>query len=190
MARALIVVDVQNDFCEGGALGVDGGNDVAAGVARLLAEEHGYDVVVATRDHHIDPGAHFSDDPDYVDSWPPHCVVGTAGVELHPELAEVQFEGVFDKGEFSAAYSGFEGADHSRDDQSLEDFLRSREVVAVDVVGIATDYCVDATALDALRAGFDTSVLVELTAAVHPENTDAVAGAWQDAGIWVTPQQD
>ncbi|MBJ7530109.1 MAG: isochorismatase family protein, partial [Nocardioides sp.] len=87
MTRALIVVDVQNDFCEGGSLAVAGGARVAADVTALLRGDHGYDHVVATQDHHVDPGAHWSSDPDYVDSWPVHCEVGTAGVELHPDLA-------------------------------------------------------------------------------------------------------
>lgn len=186
MARALIVVDVQNDFCEGGALGVKGGIAVAANVHTLLTHHHGrYDVVVATRDHHIDPGSHFSEDPDFVDSWPPHCVVGTPGVEFQEELHGITFDGIFDKGDYTAAYSGFEGTDRSKDDVGLADYLRSRGVDAVDVVGIATDYCVRATALDAREAGFDTSVLVRLTAAVHPDNTAAVVRELEETGIRV-----
>ncbi len=185
MARALIVVDVQNDFCEGGSLGVNGGIAVASNIHTLLTHDHGYDVVVATRDHHIDPGAHFSDTPDFVDSWPPHCVVGTEGAEFQEELHGIRFDGIFDKGEYSAAYSGFEGREHSQDDVLLADFLNQRGVDAVDVVGIATDYCVRATALDAVEAGFDTSVLVRLTAAVHPENNEAVVKQLEEAGAWV-----
>jgi nicotinamidase/pyrazinamidase len=109
MTTALIVVDVQNDFCEGGSLAVAGGAAVAASIGHLL-EQHPYDHVVATQDHHIDPGAHFSEAPDFVDSWPPHCVVGTSGVDLHPALEPRPFEAVFRKGEYAAAYSGFEGA--------------------------------------------------------------------------------
>lgn len=186
MARALIVVDVQNDFCEGGALGVDGGNAVAAQVAQILASDHGYDLVVATRDHHIDPGDHFSDNPDFVDSWPPHCVVGTPGVELHDAIGSYEFAGVFDKGEYSAAYSGFEGAEHSQGDVALADYLRDRAITEVDLVGIATDYCVRATAEDSVKEGFDTTVLIDLTAAVHPANRNAVAAEMRDEGIWVT----
>lgn len=102
MTRALIVVDVQNDFCEGGSLGVRGGQDVAQRIARLLATGK-YDpaLVVATKDHHIDPGDHFSDTPDFIDSWPPHCVVGTNGERLHSPLEETQFAAVFMKGEYS-----------------------------------------------------------------------------------------
>lgn len=185
MARALIVVDVQNDFCEGGSLAVAGGAAVAGAVAELLAGDHGYDVVVATRDHHIDPGDHFSDSPDFVDSWPKHCVAGTRGADFHPALAEASFDGIFDKGEYAAAYSGFEGADHGQGDVGLADFLRRREVQEVDVCGIATDYCVNATARDALEAGFDTTVLVDLTAAVHPDAVPELTEQWSDSGIWV-----
>lgn len=193
--RALIVVDVQNDFCEGGSLAVQGGAAVAASIADLLAGDHGYDLVVATRDHHIDPGPHFSDTPDYVDSWPPHCVVGTPGVDFHPnllghpDLGSPTFAGVFDKGEYSAAYSGFEGTDASSG-LGLEAFLRARGVESVDVVGIATDHCVNATARDAAAAGFDTSVLLDLTAAVTPANVPTLTDEWEDEGIWVADAPD
>lgn len=186
MARALIVVDVQNDFCEGGSLAVVGGAAVAEAIDDLLAEDHGYDLVVATRDHHIDPGPHFSDEPDFVDSWPPHCVVGTLGVEFHPNLGFRDFAAIFDKGEYSAAYSGFEGADHGKDDISLEDFLNGHGVTAVDVCGIATDHCVKATAQDSLDAGFDTTVLLGLTAAVNRDSVRALVTRWSDVGIWVS----
>ncbi len=183
MTSALIVVDVQNDFCEGGSLAVAGGAAVASQINDLLEGDHGYDVVVATRDHHIDPGPHFSDTPDYVDSWPPHCVAGTPGSELHPNLRFNRFDAVFDKGQYEAAYSGFEG---KSDGKSLEEFLRERGVTEVDVCGIATDHCVRATASDANAAGFETTVLLPLTAAVTPDNVPALVEQWQDAGIWVT----
>lgn len=170
--RALIVVDVQNDFCEGGALAVAGGAAVAAAVNDFV-DSHEYDVVVATRDFHIDPGAHFSEHPDYVDSWPVHCVVGTPGAEFHPAFdASVAGRAVFSKGAYSAAYSGFEGADE--DGTSLEQWLRAHHVTDVDIIGIATDHCVRATALDAAAAGFGTTVLLPLTAAVS-ETTAASA---------------
>lgn len=182
MTSALIVVDIQNDFCEGGSLGVEGGAAVAASIDQLLAGNHGYDVVVATRDHHIDPGSHFSDAPDFVDSWPPHCVAGTDGAAQHPNLTFDRFEGIFEKGEYEAAYSGFEGAS---DGVGLEEFLRSRGVEQVDVCGIATDHCVNATARDAAAAGFETTVLLPLTAAVTPASVTGLVETWQDAGIWV-----
>lgn len=184
MTRALIVVDVQNDFCEGGALGVDGGAAVASGVDALLGRSHGYDVVVATRDHHIDPGDHFSDHPDFVDSWPPHCVVGTPGQDLHPALAGRRFDAVFDKGSYKAAYSGFEGTIGGADDGTgLAPWLRGHGVEQVDVCGIATDFCVRATALDAAAEGFATRVLGDLTAAVHPDAVPAVIDEFGDVGI-------
>ncbi len=182
MTRALIVVDVQNDFCEGGSLAVAGGAAVASAIGELLRSDHGYDLVVATRDHHIDPGPHFSDTPDYVDSWPPHCVVGTQGVELHPNLGDPSFAAVFDKGEYSAAYSGFEGFAEAK---SLGDYLRAAEVTTVDVCGIATDHCVRATAMDAALAGYATTVLAALTAAVSPDRIGATWEALAAAGVAV-----
>ncbi|MCW5952150.1 MAG: isochorismatase family protein [Propionibacteriaceae bacterium] len=182
MSRALIVVDVQNDFCEGGSLAVGGGAAVASAISELLAGDHGYDHVVATQDHHIDPGAHFSETPDYIDSWPVHCVVGTPGADFHPGLANRPFEAVFTKGEYAAAYSGFEGA---ADGESLAEWLADHEVTEVDVVGIATDYCVRATALDAAAAGLSTRVLLDLTAAVAPERLEATLADFADAGVTV-----
>ncbi len=180
MTTALIVVDVQNDFCEGGSLAVTGGARVASDIAALIADGS-YPVVIATRDHHIDPGSHFSDTPDFVDSWPPHCVVGTSGAELHAPLEPTMFAETFFKGEHAAAYSGFEGA--SAAGTRLADWLRSHDIEAVDVCGIATDHCVRATALDAAAEGFTVRVLEGLTAAVSAENLPAVRDAWQAAGI-------
>ncbi|CAN5337066.1 isochorismatase family protein [soil metagenome] len=171
MTRALIVVDVQNDFCEGGSLAVAGGAQVAADVGALIAEGT-YDWVLATRDHHIDPGSHFSDEPDFVDSWPPHCVVGTPGEELHAPLDPSLFAAVFFKGEYEAAYSGFEGA--TSEGTKLQDWLHDRGVIDIDVCGIATDYCVRATVLDGVAAGFEVTLLNGLTAAVDPGNLDRV----------------
>src|SRR5439155_7990729 len=123
---ALVIVDVQNDFCEGGSLGVSGGAAVAAAIGRRVeSRTSGYDLVVATRDWHEDPGAHFSATPDFVDSWPAHCVAGTPGAELRPEVAGLPAD-VFDKGRRSAAYSGFEGRDEQG--RSLDQVLRSRGV--------------------------------------------------------------
>lgn len=181
--KALIIVDVQNDFCEGGSLAVTGGAAVARGINDLLAGAHGYDHVVATKDFHIDPGDHFSDRPDFVDSWPPHCVVGTDGVQFHPDLDVTPVEAVFHKGRYSAAYSGFEGTDD--DGTTLADWLRQRGVDAVDVVGIATDYCVKATAADAAAAGLTTRVLRDLTAGVAPATTDEAIDALRAAGVTV-----
>jgi nicotinamidase/pyrazinamidase len=180
MTTALIVVDVQNDFCEGGSLAVTGGARVAAEVDELIASGT-YQIVVATRDHHIDPGPHFSDTPDFIDSWPPHCVVGTEGELLHAPLEPSSFAETFFKGEYEAAYSGFEGA--SASGTSLADWLRTAGVDAVDVCGIATDHCVRATALDAAREGFTVRVLEGLTAAVSADNLASVHAQWADAGV-------
>jgi nicotinamidase/pyrazinamidase len=184
--RALVVVDVQRDFCEGGSLAVSGGAGVAAAISELLTGSHGYAHVVATRDHHIDPGTHFSAAPDFVDSWPPHCVVGTDGVEFHDALTFRDFEAVFDKGEYAAAYSGFEG--RSGEGDALADWLSARGVDQVDVCGIATDYCVRATALDSARAGFATTVLLPLTAAVAPDRLPDALTALSGAGVVVSEQ--
>lgn len=183
MGKALIVVDVQRDFCEGGSLAVSGGAAVAGRISELLAGDHGYAAVVATRDHHIDPGEHFASHPDFVDSWPAHCVVGTGGVEFHDRLTFRDFDAVFDKGEYAAAYSGFEG--RSADGSALADWLREHGVDKVDVCGIATDYCVRATAIDAAAEGFGTTVLVDLTAAVAPARLSETLSAMTDAGVTV-----
>jgi nicotinamidase/pyrazinamidase len=175
----VIVVDVQRDFCEGGSLAVAGGAALAIAISARLAEGD-YDHAVATRDHHIDPGNHFSDEPDYVDSWPVHCVVGTGGVQLHPNLDTSHLEAIFDKGEYQAAYSGFEG---SADGVGLADWLREHDIDTVEVVGIATDHCVRATALDAARNGFATTVRLDLTAGVAPGTIETALVQLAAAGV-------
>jgi nicotinamidase/pyrazinamidase len=180
MTRALVVVDVQNDFCEGGSLAVTGGAAVAAAISVYVANAD-YDHVVATRDAHRDPVGHFASEPDYVDTWPRHCVVGTPGVEFHPALDLQRVEAVFDKGAFAAASSGFEGVDSGGN--SLADWLRSHDVDQVDVAGIATDHCVRATAIDAAETGFRTTVLLNLTAGVAPETVKTAITAMTEAGV-------
>jgi nicotinamidase/pyrazinamidase len=184
--RALIVVDVQNDFCEGGSLAITGGAAVAARISEYLAGGAGYDAVVATRDYHVDPGGHFSDHPDFGKSWPPHCVAGTAGAEFHPDLDTSAVQAVFLKGEHAAAYSGFEGKDAAG--QPLEDWLRERGITETDVVGIATDYCVRATAADAAAAGFRTRVLLPLTAGAAPQSTRQALDELSAAGVELARQ--
>jgi nicotinamidase/pyrazinamidase len=182
--RALVIVDVQNDFCEGGSLAVPGGAAVARAIsARLARPDHGYQHVVATRDYHIDPGAHFSAAPDYVTSWPPHCRAGTPGADFHPGLDTGPIEAVFRKGAHAAAYSGFEGTTDSG--QPLADWLREHGVTALDVAGIATDYCVRATAADAAGAGFATRVLLDLTAGVAPDTTEAAITGLRGLGVQI-----
>lgn len=166
--KALIITDVQNDFCEGGSLEVVGGARVARDINDHVAKTH-YDHIVATKDFHIDPGSHFSDHPDYVNSWPPHCVVGTTGADFHPDLETSFIEAVFTKGQYSAAYSGFEGA--CQLGIPLTEWLCEHNIDEVVVVGIATDYCVLQTAQDAARAGFTTTVLEDLTAGVAPKTS-------------------
>jgi nicotinamidase/pyrazinamidase len=180
--RALIVVDVQNDFCEGGSLAVAGGAGVAAAITGYLtAAASGYAHVVASRDYHIDPGSHFSDHPDFANSWPPHCVAGSPGAGFHPALDTSRLRAVFLKGAHAAAYSAFEGTDEAGN--GLEDWLRDRDVDALDLVGIATDHCVKATALDGARRGFATQVLLGMTAGVAQATTQAALAELRDAGV-------
>jgi nicotinamidase/pyrazinamidase len=183
--RALVIVDVQNDFCEGGSLAVTGGAAVARAISDYLAGPDGdqYDHVVATQDFHIDPGAHFSAHPDYAQSWPAHCVVGTSGAQFHPDLDAGRIEEIFRKGQYAAAYSGFEGS--SGAGQNLQDWLTERGVTDVDIAGIATDYCVRATAIDAV-ARFDTTVLLGLTAGVATPTTEAALDSMREAGAVLT----
>jgi nicotinamidase/pyrazinamidase len=178
--RALLIVDVQKDFCEGGALELCGGGATARAITDYLDTGPGYRHVVATRDWHIRPGEHFSQHPDYVSSWPPHCVAGSPGADLHPGLAD-RIEAVFCKGRYGPGYSGFDGVDDTG--TALGAWLRDHGVDALDIVGFATDYCVRATAEDAARAGLSTRVLLGLTAAVTPETAAAAIAAMDDAGV-------
>jgi len=184
LTRALIVVDVQNDFCEGGSLAVAGGVEVAHRIsAHVVGHAQDYAVIVATADWHADPGAHFAEHPDYVDSWPPHCRIGTDGALFHPgaEPAFKYVEAIFRKGGHAAAYSGFEGFTIER--VALAEWLRDRAIEQVDVVGLATDHCVRATALDASEEGFETTVLLDLTAGVARQTTEAALAAMRAADI-------
>ncbi|GGS95095.1 nicotinamidase [Nonomuraea spiralis] len=180
MGTALIIIDVQNDFCEGGSLPVAGGSEVAAAITRHLSD-HGYDHVVATRDYHVDPGDHFSADPDFATTWPAHCVAGTPGADFHPSFDVSEVEEVFSKGAHAAAYSGFQGA--SGDGAPLAEWLAERGVNEVDVVGIATDHCVRATALDAVANGLAVRVLLDLTAGVDRTTTESAMAQMEAAGV-------
>jgi nicotinamidase/pyrazinamidase len=183
--RALVIVDVQNDFCEGGSLEVAGGNAVARAITDYLAgaDAARYDHVVASQDFHVSPGAHFSAHPDYTATWPAHCVAGTAGAEFSPELDASRVEEIFRKGAYAAAYSGFEGT--SAAGATLHDWLAEHDITDVDVVGIATDYCVRATAVDAAAAGFATTVLLGLTAGASKPTTDAAIDSMRAAGVTI-----
>ena len=188
MSRALLVVDVQNDFCEGGSLAVPGGAAVAAAITEYVTAHRGdYALVVASRDWHVDPGEHFAAAgrvPDYRVSWPVHCVAGSRGAEYHPAFGFAPDVEVF-KGEHSGAYSGFEG--HAADGRGLDEVLRSRGVDSVDVCGIATEYCVRETALSARLQGFETRVLRRLCAGLDPAGVERTVADLTAAGIEVDP---
>ncbi|MDT5349488.1 MAG: nicotinamidase/pyrazinamidase [Mycobacterium sp.] len=179
--RALVIVDVQNDFCEGGALAVTGGVAVARAVNDYLGGAPDYQHVVATKDFHIDPGDHFSDRPDYSSSWPPHCIAESRGADFPPDLDPSPIEAVFRKGAYDAGYSGFNGVDENG--TPLLEWLRQRGVDEVDVVGLTTDHCVRRTAEDAARSGLTTRVLVDLTAGVSADTTEEALAAMRNAGI-------
>lgn len=185
--RALVVVDVQNDFCEGGSLAVDGGHGVASRISEWIADHHDdYAAIVATKDWHQgtgDNGGHFALDaePDFTTTWPIHCVQGSSGADFSPNLDTGHIEAVFLKGDGRPSYSGFEGL--GPDGASLEDFLKARGIDEVDVCGIATDYCVCATALDARAAGFSVSLLDGLHAGVAPASSTAAIQQMLGAGV-------
>lgn len=187
-ANALIIVDVQNDFVEGGSLAVEGGRSVASAISGHLAVHAAdYDLVVATRDWH-DPdstnGGHFHEpgtDPDYAGTWPVHCVAHAKGSDYAPELALRHVDLHVRKGMGEPAYSGFQGV--TDDGRPLARALADAGVTTVDVVGIATDYCVRATALDARAAGLDVTVLADLTAAVAPETRESAIAELRAAGV-------
>lgn len=197
MTRALLIVDVQNDFTEGGALGVDGGNAVAAGVTELLRDRDGlgdpahprYALVAASRDWHRadgDNGGHFAAEgasPDFANTWPRHCVEGTDGADYHPALDVSRVDVHVRKGMGEPAYSAFEG--ETSTGERLADVLAKAGVDELDVVGIATDYCVRASALDALAAGFAVRVHGGLIAGVAPETSVAALKEMAAAGVKV-----
>ena len=189
MSRALIVVDVQPTFCEGGSLPVEGGNAVAEAIASFAkARRSDYALVATTQDWHIDPGAHFSDEPDFIDSWPPHGVAGTEEADLHPALAGLDADISVKKGQYAAAYSGFEGtADNG---STLADLLAGAGIDEVDVVGIAESHCVLRTALDAVDEGLAVRVFTDLTVPVSPEQGEAARELLADAGVVLAPSSD
>ena len=175
--RALIVVDVQNDFVEGGAMGVDGGKAVAAKISKMMEKEYDkYDIAVSTQDWHKpddDNGGHFSANPDFKNTWVEHCIAGSEGAEFASPVDDSMFNANFKKGYGTPSYSGFEGViellrlgEHVLGQTLLQEYLDDQEVTIVDIVGIATDHCVLATALDAIKAGYEVNVLSEYTVAV------------------------
>ncbi len=191
MTRALFIIDVQRDFTEGGALGVDGGAAVAAGITdHLRAHPDEYDVVFASRDWHDgdnDNGGHFATDsaPDFVVTWPRHCVAGEPGSEYHPALDTTLVDVHIRKGQGKPAYSIFEGTTEAGG--TLTEALDELGVTDVDVAGIATDYCVRASALDALATGRHVRVLTDLIAGVAPESSTAALEELATAGAELAP---
>ena len=185
MSSTLIVVDVQKDFVEGGSLAVDGGLRLARKIAEQLPDwKEEFTYVVATKDWHIDPGGHWSDDPDFVSSWPVHCRAGSDGADYAGHLlSDEDFDSVFKKGEYEAAYSGFEGK--NEDGILLGDWLKEREVTQVTVIGIAYDYCVAATAASAATLGLDTVVLSQYAASVNNNNNEMVVTILDQVGVTV-----
>lgn len=184
MKTALLIVDVQNDFCPGGALATARGDEAATRIAELISGTDGqareYQCAVATQDWHIDPGAHFSEAPDFVDSWPKHCVAGSEGAEIRRPVPTDQIDQFFKKGHYTAAYSGFEGVNDA--DQGLADWLREHDIARLDVCGIATDHCVRATVLDALKEGFEVRVLQDMCAPVDDARGADALREMQNAG--------
>lgn len=189
MTKALFIVDVQNDFTEGGALGVDGGDAVAEAITRHLADHADeYALIVASRDWHDgdnDNGGHFAEgEPDFVDSWPVHCVGGTAGADYDPGLDTSAVTHHVKKGQGEPAYSLFEGVDD--EGRTVAELLEEHGVLEVDVTGIATDYCVRASALDALAHGRRVRVLTDLVAGVAAESSEAALAELAHAGAELT----
>lgn len=162
--KALIIVDVQIDFCEGGNLAIEGGNKLANKILNMDMSKYNY--ILATRDYHINPKNHFSESPDYTNTWPKHCVKNTIGAELHPDIQKIKLNAIFDKGLYTAAYSGFEG---SNNDIILSQWLQNHQITNIDIVGIALDYCVKQTALDGVKLKFNTNILTNYTIAIHED---------------------
>jgi nicotinamidase/pyrazinamidase len=191
MTRALMIVDVQNDFTEGGALGVQGGAAVAQRITDLLVAHRGdYGVVIASRDWHDadnDNGGHFAgeeEDPDFVETWPDHCVAGTPGAEYHPDFDHSHVDVHIRKGQGEAAYSAFEGV--ADDGRTVAQILDAHGVTEIDLVGIATDYCVRASGLDAIEHGRHVRVFTDLIAGVAPESSEAALAELAHAGAVLT----
>ncbi|HEY4557128.1 MAG TPA: isochorismatase family protein [Enteractinococcus sp.] len=210
--HALIIVDVQQDFCEGGSLAVEGGANTAALITEYINQcGDKYDVIATTRDWHIDPGPHFSDSPDYEITWPVHCVAGTPGAELHENLDSEVIDAEFLKGQYNDGYSGFDGvlgepdivrsqegmagpygataaaaAATENDATTMDDWLREHDVERITVVGLTTDHCVRATAIDASDAGYEVRVLTNLTVGVAEDTTEAALNEMEDAGVMLS----
>ena len=198
MAKALIVVDVQPTFCEGGELGVQGGNAVAERIADYVNEYRSeYAYIATTQDWHIEPGTHWSEHPDFVDTWPVHGKAGTANAGLHPAIAALGIGHHFKKGQYSPSYSGFEGLEDNTNriptreevaadltaGRTLANALEAAGITRVDVVGLAESHCVKETALDARKLGYETHVIEELTEPVSEELGVDARRQMREAGV-------
>ncbi|MBB2955026.1 nicotinamidase/pyrazinamidase [Bifidobacterium commune] len=197
-SKALIIVDVQPTFCEGGELGVDGGSAVADRIAQYVnTRGDDYVYIATTQDWHIEPGSHFSERPDFVDSWPKHGVAGTVNAELMPQIAALGLSHHFKKGQYASAYSGFEGIeDNTANIQTREEFvamqregrtlarsLQDAGVDHVDVVGLAESHCVKKTALDAMKLGYAVTVFEDMTEPVSESQGIDARNEMSEAGI-------
>jgi nicotinamidase/pyrazinamidase len=187
--RAIIVVDPQPDFFEGGALPVSGATATAGRIAEYLrARGDEYALRVVTQDWHLDPGDHWSENPDYVTTWPVHCAANSDGAQIHASLANQSWDVVIHKGLLEGAYSGFEG--HTEVGSTLTEALANAGVHDVTIVGFATDHCVRATALDARALGLNVNVALDLCAGVDPETTRVAVASMEDAGITMVTSGD
>lgn len=210
--HALIIVDIQQDFCEGGTLAVEGGAQTASLITEYMNQcGHKFDVIATTRDWHIDPGPHFSENPDFEDTWPVHCVAGSPGAELHENLDSEFIDAEFLKGQYNDGYSGFDGvlgepdmirsqdgmagpygataaaaAATDSDAVTMDEWLREHRVENITMVGIATDHCVRATAMDASDAGYEVRVITNLTAGVAEKTTDEAIEDMEDSGVMLS----
>lgn len=198
MSKALLIVDVQSTFCEGGELAVEGGNAVAERIARFVNAHRGeYAYIATTQDWHIEPGFHWAADPNFVDTWPVHGKAGTVIANLHPAIARLGIEHHFKKGQYSSAYSGFEGIEDNTDriptreeveadaaaGKTLVNALKAAGVTHVDIVGLAQSHCVKETALDARTLGFEVRVFKDMTAPVSEELGVAACCEMMQAGV-------
>ncbi len=185
MANALLIVDVQPTFCEGGELPIEGGNACAQRISEYVdVYQDDYDFIITTQDWHIEPGGHFSDNPDFVDTWPPHGMAGSDNAEIHRALGTANIDYSVKKGQYRAAYSGFEG--EMPDGTTLMQVIEDEGITAVDVVGLALSHCVKETALDARKAGIRVRVLRDLSEPVSAELGEQAVDQLRAAGVTVT----
>ena len=182
MARALLIIDVQNDFCEGGSLACAGGSAVAQRISNHLASTD-YDYVIASRDWHDadnDNGGHFAPQPDWVNSWPIHCVAGSRGADYHSNLDTSKIDIHVHKGQGKPAYSLFEGS--TPDGKPIVDLIKELGISEVEVCGIATDYCVLASSVDARKYGLEVTLLTDLVTGVSESSSHAAIESMAAAG--------